>query len=172
MVNILRLTVTYLNGTINVKPETQNRRLEPTGLAKPGETRGLTGTGPCLARQESAGRVFGWFWNRTDPLLPSKPGPLAGYPDPLLTLPMAQQCNRSAEHRHRGMFPSAAEEVAVVETPSLRSFQQVQGRETCPSLRLNLCECLIHDAEWVQRVGAVCEHTDSLQLEGVQDGVI
>ena len=86
MVNILRLIVAYLNATINMKPETQNRRLEPTGLAKPGETRGLTGTGPGLARQESAGRVFGRFWNRTDPFLRSKPGPLAGYPDPLLTL--------------------------------------------------------------------------------------
>jgi len=86
MVNILRLTVAYLNATINVKPETQNRRLEPTGIAKPGETRGLTGTGPGLARQESAGRVFGRFWNRTDPFLRSKPGPLAGYLDPLLTL--------------------------------------------------------------------------------------
>jgi len=86
MVNILRLTVAYLNATINMKPETQNRRLEPTGLAKPGETRGLMGTGPGLARQESAGRVSGRFWNRTDPFLRSKPGPLAGYPDPLLTL--------------------------------------------------------------------------------------
>jgi hypothetical protein len=86
MVNILRLTVAYQNATINVKPETQNRRLEPTGLAKPGETCRLIGTGPGLARQESAGRVFGWFWNRTDPFLRSKPGPLAGYPDPLLTL--------------------------------------------------------------------------------------
>jgi hypothetical protein len=86
MVNILRLTVAFLNATMNVKPETQNRRLEPTGLAKPDETRGLTGTGPALARQESAGRVFGRFWNRTDPFLRSKPGPLASYPDPLLTL--------------------------------------------------------------------------------------
>ena len=86
MVNILRLTVAYLNATINVKPETQNRRLDPTGLAKPGEPRGLMGTGPGLARLESAGRVFGRFWNRTDPFLRSKPGPLAGYPDPLLTL--------------------------------------------------------------------------------------
>jgi len=69
-----------------MKPETQNRRLEPTGLAKHGKTRWLTGTGPGLARQESAGRVSGRFWNRTDPYLQSKPGPLAGYPDPLLTL--------------------------------------------------------------------------------------
>jgi hypothetical protein len=69
-----------------VKPDTQNQRLQPTGLGKPGETRGLTGTGPGLASQESAGRVFGQFWNRTDPCLQSKPVPLAGYPDPLLPL--------------------------------------------------------------------------------------
>jgi len=86
MVNILGLTVAYLNATINVKPATQNQRLEPPGLAKSGETRGLTGTGPGLPRQESAGRVFGRFWNRTDPFLRSKHGPLACYPDPLLTL--------------------------------------------------------------------------------------
>jgi len=91
MVNILRLTVAYLNATMNVKPETQNRRLELTGLAKPGETRGMTGTGPGLARQESAGQVFGWFWNRTNPFLRSKPGLLAGYPDPVLTLGLSEQ---------------------------------------------------------------------------------
>jgi len=72
--------------TINVRPETQNRRLDPTGLAQPGETCGLRGTGPGLARQESAGRVFGRVWKRTDLFLRSKPGPLVGYPDPLLTL--------------------------------------------------------------------------------------
>jgi hypothetical protein len=86
MVNILRLTVAYLNATINVKPKTQNQRLEPTGITRLGETRGLTVKGPGLARQESAGRVFGRFWNRTNSFLRSKPGPLAGYPDPLLTL--------------------------------------------------------------------------------------
>ena len=47
------------------------------GVAKPGETRGLTGTGPGLARQESACPVFGRVWNRTYPFLPSKPGPFA-----------------------------------------------------------------------------------------------
>jgi len=56
------------------------------GLAKPGETASLTGTGPGWAHQQSAGRVFGRVWNRTDPFLRSKPGPLVGYPDPLLTL--------------------------------------------------------------------------------------
>jgi len=68
------------------KPETLNRRLEPTGLAKPSKTRGLTGTGPGLASQDAGGRVFGRFWNRTEPFFRSEPGPLAGYPDPLLTL--------------------------------------------------------------------------------------
>ena len=85
-VNTLRLAVAYLNGTINVKPKMQNRRLNLTGQAKPGKTRRLTGTGPDLAPQESAGRVFGQVWNRTDPFLRSKPGRLAGYPGPLLTL--------------------------------------------------------------------------------------
>jgi hypothetical protein len=37
----------------------------------------LTGTGPGLARQESAGRVIGPFWNRTDPFLRFKPRPVA-----------------------------------------------------------------------------------------------
>jgi hypothetical protein len=40
--------------------------------------------------------------------------------NPERRIPMAQQCNRSAEHRHQGLFPSAAVEVAVVETPSVR----------------------------------------------------
>jgi len=66
--------------------ETQNRRLEPTGLAKTGKTRGLTCSGAGLARQAAAGRVFGRVWNRTEQFFRSEPGPLAGYPDPLLTL--------------------------------------------------------------------------------------
>jgi len=45
-----------------VKPEKQNRRLERTGLAKPGKTRLLTGMGPGLARQAAASRVFGRVW--------------------------------------------------------------------------------------------------------------
>jgi hypothetical protein len=75
------------------KPETQNQRLEPTGLAKPGKTIGLTGTGAGSARPDAAGRVFGWFGNQTEPFIWSKPGPLAGYPDPLLTLITASKCN-------------------------------------------------------------------------------
>jgi len=46
----------------------------------------LTGSGPGLACQDTAGRVFGRFWNRTEPFFRPEPGPLAGYPDPLLTL--------------------------------------------------------------------------------------
>jgi len=56
------------------------------GVTKPGKTCGLMGTGPGLARQEAACRVFGQFWNRTEPYFQSKPRPLVGYPDPLLTL--------------------------------------------------------------------------------------
>ena len=75
----------------------QNRRLDQMGLAKPGETRGLTGTGPGLARQESAGQVFGRFWNRTNQFLRFKPGLLVGYLDPSLTLPLAHQPRNAAK---------------------------------------------------------------------------
>jgi len=67
-------------------PEMQNRRLDPTGPAKPGETCRLTGKGPWKDRQEAGGRVFEWFWNRTELFVWFKPKPLVGYPDPLLTL--------------------------------------------------------------------------------------
>ena len=72
------------------------------------------------------------------------------------------------------MFPSVAEQVAVVETLSLVYFQGVRGREPRPSLRLNLCYRSIHDAERVQRIGVRRKQSDSsgVKLEGVQDGVI
>ena len=84
-VNTLQLSVAYLNATINVKPETYNPRLEQMGQAKRDEKWELMGMGPGLAHQQSAGRVFGWVWNWTDQFLGPKPGPLAAYPDPLLT---------------------------------------------------------------------------------------
>ena len=68
------------------KPEIQNQRLDLMGITKPGENRGLPGTGPGLDHQYEAGRVFGWSWNRTKPFFWSKPGSLAGYRDRLLTL--------------------------------------------------------------------------------------
>ena len=54
--------------------------------------------------------------------------------NPERLVPKAQHCNRSAERRRRGMFPSMSEELAVVETPSVRFFQRVRGRETRPCL--------------------------------------
>ena len=68
------------------KAETQKQTLEPTGLAKPGKTRALTGSGSGLARQDTAGRVLGRFWNRTERYFWAETGLLAGYPDPLLPL--------------------------------------------------------------------------------------
>lgn len=53
------------------------------------------GTDPDLAHKETAGRDFGWFEYPTDPFLQSRPGPLAGYLDPLLTLGMVQGRNPS-----------------------------------------------------------------------------
>jgi len=61
--------------------------LEPTGLAKPGKTRSFIGTGTGLAHQDAPGLVFGRVWNRTKLFFRFQPGPLVGYPDPLLTLP-------------------------------------------------------------------------------------
>jgi hypothetical protein len=70
---------------MDLRPTMRNRGLEPTDQAKPSETSGLPGTGLGLARQESAGLVFEWVWNRPDWFLWPKPGLLAGYQDPLLT---------------------------------------------------------------------------------------
>ena len=86
MGNLLRLLVAYLNATINVQPKMQNCRLELTGLPKPGETCGLMDTDPGLAWHDSVCWFFRRVWNLTDTFLRSKPGPLAGYPDSLLTL--------------------------------------------------------------------------------------
>jgi len=64
----------------------QTWRLDPKGLAKPGETSGLMGMGPGLDHQEAAGHIFGGFWNQTELSFRSKHRLLAGYLDPLLTL--------------------------------------------------------------------------------------
>jgi len=45
------------------------------------------------ACQEAPGRVFGPVWTRTEPFFRSKPGPLAGYPDPLLTVGPVQMAS-------------------------------------------------------------------------------
>jgi len=103
-VNILQSTVAYLNATINVNPEMWNHRLDLTGQATPGEIRGLTGTGPGLAHKESAGWVFGRVRIRIDPFLRSKPSPLAGYLDPLLTLPPSTSLC-SLNHHLQGHLP-------------------------------------------------------------------
>ena len=75
--------------TFNVKREWQNRRVELTDPAETGESQALTCTGPGLTRQESLAQHFGQVWKQTDSFVRSKPGPLAGNPDPLLTLTMS-----------------------------------------------------------------------------------
>jgi len=93
-VNILPVAFTYPNATINVKPEMQNPRLDPLGLAKPGDTHWLTGRGPGLPHQESEVRVFRLVWNWTDPFLRLKPEPQAAYLEQLLTLCMCDIITR------------------------------------------------------------------------------
>jgi len=85
-VNILRLTVAYQNAMMNGETRNRNQRLELTSLTKPSTTLRLPGPGLGLAHQEAAGRVLGQVWNRTNPILGSKPRPLVGHLDPLLTL--------------------------------------------------------------------------------------
>jgi len=68
----------------------RNLRLDQTGPAKPGEIHRLTGSGPGLDRHEAAYQVFGHFGNQTEPCFQSKPGLLASYPGPLLSLVHAQ----------------------------------------------------------------------------------
>ena len=72
--------------TINRRSEMLNRRLELTGLAKPGKTCRLTGMGPGLAHQEAADQVFGLFWNLIKPFFQSKPRPLKRYLDLVLAV--------------------------------------------------------------------------------------
>jgi len=48
-------------------------------------------------------------------------GMTQGNPERRVT--MAQQCNYTMERQRRGLFPSAAEEVAVVDNLSLRCIQ-------------------------------------------------
>jgi len=69
-----------------VKAETQNRRSKLIGLDTAGKTLRFTGPGLGLAQHKSAGRMFGWVWDWTYPCLRSKPRPLTGCRDPLLTL--------------------------------------------------------------------------------------
>jgi len=79
-----------------LKPETQNWALKPTGLAKASNTSRLMGTGSGLACPEAAGQVFGWVCNWTNLILRSKPGPLTGYPDPVLTLSIRRHARSSS----------------------------------------------------------------------------
>jgi len=67
--------------TWNVEPEIGTHRSSLTR-----RNPSFDGTGPGLARQELADWFFGRVWDQTDRFLLSKPGQLADYPDPLLTL--------------------------------------------------------------------------------------
>jgi hypothetical protein len=48
---------------MNEQTNMQNRRFEPTGVAKPAITGWLIGTGAGLVEDESADLVFGQIWN-------------------------------------------------------------------------------------------------------------
>jgi len=75
----------WVRPSIELRDNT-NRWLEPMGLAKPGNTRGLMSPQLGFVRQEAAGEDFELVWNGTDTFLWSQPRLLAGYPDLLRTL--------------------------------------------------------------------------------------
>lgn len=83
-------------------PEKTTKRSEPTGLAKLGIPCVLMGTDTGLAHQQAAGQVVVGFWNQTEQFIRSKSRPLAGYPGPLETLPLADQVG---QHKPFGSVP-------------------------------------------------------------------
>jgi len=64
----------------------QNRRVYLIGLAKTGTTRGMTGRVPGFDQYYVAGWVFELVLHQAKQCFQSKPGLLAGYLDPFLTL--------------------------------------------------------------------------------------
>jgi len=68
----------------------RNRKVGTAVRFQPGQKPTVICPVRVTTRQDIAGRVFGRVWNRTEPIIRSKPGPLAGYPDPLLTLHLSR----------------------------------------------------------------------------------
>ena len=93
------------------KPDTPNLKLEMMGLAAPGKTRRLTGTGPGMARQDAVGRVFVRICTWTKLIFRSQPGPLAVIAAPVLntTLNAQRRNGRSpADSNHEPQYSSKA----------------------------------------------------------------
>jgi len=91
IVNILRLKVRYLNVTINRTTRNAKPEIGPDRSSYTRRDPSVQEYGVGLDRQDGAGRVFGRFWNQTEPLFQSKPRPLACYPDPVLILALSRQ---------------------------------------------------------------------------------
>jgi len=86
IINILRFTVGHLNVTINRQTHHAAQEIGPDGSS-------LTQRNPRLDRYRSwivpppcSGLGVSQVWNQTETCFLSKPGWLAGFPDPLLTL--------------------------------------------------------------------------------------
>jgi len=80
-------------------------------------------------RQDLAVRVFGRVTTRTEPNRRPKTGPLAGYPDPLLTLPSTAEAEKKAQDdEHTGKKP----EVQVESTPETEGESSNAGTKEPP----------------------------------------
>jgi len=60
--------------------------MEPRSGFNPAKKQRVYVRSRSQTRQDKAGRVFGRVWNQTEPNCQSILGPLAGYPDPLLSV--------------------------------------------------------------------------------------
>jgi len=133
------------------KPQTHNRRLELTDLAKPANTRGLTGMGPGLAHQDAVGQVSGQCFNQTNPFLQSKPGLLAGYPDRFRTLARFWSCSASYIFAHWMPF-WRLESLCLVQMvrcsnvilPSVDRQLSTSKTFTCGSSSSPIAQCAMH----------------------------
>jgi len=61
-------------------------QLEPLSTSNPAKYPRFNVRSGWQPQQDKVGLLFGWVWIRMEPVIRSKPGLLAGYLDPLLTL--------------------------------------------------------------------------------------
>jgi len=88
IVNTLRLTVRHLNGTINRTTRHAKLEIGPGGSSQTWWNRWVDGYGAMFGLRRSSGLGFWTILepNQTKLIFRSKPRPLAGYPDPFLSL--------------------------------------------------------------------------------------
>jgi len=86
IVNISRLTVRYLNVTMNRTTRNARPEIGPHGSSHTRRNPRVDGYRARYGPTRSSGSVFEPFWNRTELVFLSQQEPLAGHLDPLVTV--------------------------------------------------------------------------------------